>query len=268
MDAARPPPLCTVGSDPPGRPEPRAGLDGSAQLSRRLLCGRQRRPLQEGRIGTHEMTDTAPLRAVRSGRRHHPREARRRARRRPGGPDRRLPALQAGQVGDRARGDRHGRRHRPHRGARRLPLRPRRPPLLHQGQGGRRPLARDHEGGVPQASAPEPDLLAQEVPRVPAPGHGRDQEARPGRPDQGAALLPRGGGQAQGPRGHVRGVGLQPLRQAGCSTSSSSPTPRRCGASRPPRSAPSGPRSGSRACRSSPPPSRRSSATAATRSSR
>ena len=28
------------------------------------------------------------------------------------------------------------------------------------------------------------------------------------------ALLPVGGGQAQGPRGHVRGVGLQPLRQA------------------------------------------------------
>ena len=27
-------------------------------------------------------------------------------------------------------------------------------------------------------------------------------------------LLPVGGGQAQGPRGHVRGVGLQPLRQA------------------------------------------------------
>ena len=107
--------------------------------------------------------------------RDHRRAPGRGARRRPRRPDRRLPARQAGQAGDRARVDRPGRRDRAHRGPRRLPLRPRRPPLLHEGQGGRRPLARDHGGRVPQAPAPEPDLLERQVPRVPARGHGRDQ---------------------------------------------------------------------------------------------
>ena len=81
-------------------------------------------------------------------------------------------------------------------------------------------------------------------------------------------LVPVGGDQAQGPRGHLRAVGVEPLRQAALPTTSSRPTPRSCGASRPTRSAPSGRRSGSRGCRSSPPPRRRSSATRATRSSR
>ncbi len=81
-------------------------------------------------------------------------------------------------------------------------------------QGGRRPLARDHEGGVPQAAAPVADLLERQVPRLPAAGNGRDPEARAGRADPLRRLVPVGGGQAEGPRGHVRGVGVQPLRQA------------------------------------------------------
>ena len=35
-----------------------------------------------------------------------------------------------------------------------------RPPLLHEGQGDRRPLARDHEGGIPRAAAHVAHLLA------------------------------------------------------------------------------------------------------------
>ena len=200
-------------------------------------------------------------------RRHHAGASGRRARRRPGGADRRLPARQAGQAGDRARVHRPGRRDRAHRGSRRLPLRPRRPPLLHEGQGGRRPLARDHEGGVPQAPAPVADLLERQVPRVPAPGHGRDQEARPGRAHRRSSPIC---GRRSSPRAaRTRSSSGSPTASAsGCTTTSSRPTPRSCGASRRPRSAPSGPPSESRACRSSAPPSPRSSATRATRSSR
>ena len=190
-------------------------------------------------------------------------------------PDRRLPAGQAGAPGDRLRGRGPGRRHRQDRGPRRprrqVPLRPRRPSLLHEGQGGRRPLARDHEGGVPRAAAHVAHLLAQpqgrgQVPRLPAARPGRAQEARPGRPDQGALLLPRGA--PSGPRARRRpsSSGSPTASASGSSTSSSSPTPRRSGASRRPRSAPSGPPSASRTSRSSAPPGRRSSATRTTRS--
>ena len=125
--------------------------------------------------------------------------------------------VEEGPAGGRARGGGPGGRHRQDRGARRLPLRPRRPPLLHEGEGGRRPLARDHARGVPRAPADVADLLARpqgarEVPRLPAARPGRDEEARPGRPHQGALLLPVGGGQAEGQGEHLRGVGRQPLR--------------------------------------------------------
>ena len=51
-----------------------------------------------------------------------------------------------------------------------------------------------------------------QVPRLPAARPGRDQEARPGRPDQGVPLLPVGEDQAEGQGGHVRAVGREPLR--------------------------------------------------------
>ncbi len=52
------------------------------------------------------------------------------------------------------------------------------------------------ERGVPQAAAPEPDLLERQVPRVPARRHGRDQEARPGRARALRTVVPVGGDQA------------------------------------------------------------------------
>ena len=199
------------------------------------------------------------------------READRDPRRRPRGPHRRLPAGQAGPARCRARGREPGRRHRQDRGARRLPLRPRRPPLLHQGEGGRRPLARDHEGGVPRAPAHVADLLARpprrgQVPRLPAARPGRDEEARPGRPDQGALLLPLGGGQAQGQGGDLRGVGLEPLRPLPLQPVLQVLHREGLGRARPPRSAPTGPPSASRTCPSSAPRGPPSSATGTTRS--
>ena len=65
--------------------------------------------------------------------------------------------------------DDHGRRHQPDRRARRLALRHRRPPLLHQGEGGRGVLARDPpRRGLHAAAAHEPDLLRGQVLRLPA----------------------------------------------------------------------------------------------------
>ena len=92
-----------------------------------------------------------------------------RHRRRPGRADRRLPPGQGGQARHRPRGRRPGRRPgEDRRRPRRLPLRPRRPPLLHEEQGGQRPLARDHGRRVPHASAQVAHLLARQVPRLPA----------------------------------------------------------------------------------------------------
>ena len=85
-----------------------------------------------------------------------------RHRRRPGRADRRLPPGQGGQARHRPRGRRPGRRPREdRRRPRRLPLRPRRPPLLHEEQGGQRPLARDHGRRVPHAPAHVAHLLAR-----------------------------------------------------------------------------------------------------------
>ena len=129
--------------------------------------------------------------------------------------DRRLPPGQGRPARHRPRGRRPGRRPgEDRRRPGRLPLRPRRPSLLHQEQGGQRPLARDHGRRVPAAPAHVADLLARQVPRLPAARRRRDQEARPDRAAAVPALLPVGGGQAQGPRGQRRAVGLQPLRQA------------------------------------------------------
>src|SRR4051794_33998318 len=83
-------------------------------------------------------------------------------------------------------------------------LRPRRPSLLHEVKGGHRPLPRGDGGGVPVAPPPLADLLEPQVPAVPARGHGRHQEARPGRAHARPVLLPRRGRQAQGQRGRPR----------------------------------------------------------------
>ena len=70
-------------------------------------------------------------------------QERRRHRCRSRGPHGRVSARQGGRRRAGA-GSRHdGGRHQPHGRARRMALRPRRPPLLHQGAGRRRPVARD-----------------------------------------------------------------------------------------------------------------------------
>ena len=196
------------------------------------------------------------------------REAGRCPRRRPRRPHGWVPPRQRGASRHRVRGGGPGRGHREDRGSRRLPIRPGRPPLLHQVQRGRRPLARGDEGGVPPPPAHVAHLLARQVPRLPAQRAGRDQEARPRRARALPGLLPVGRDHAQGPRGQPRAVGLQPLRQAALPALLHVLHREGVGRARPPRCAPSGPPSGSRASRSSPPPRPRSSATRATRSSR
>ena len=52
-------------------------------------------------------------------------------------------------------------------------------------------MVRDHARGVPQAPAHVAHLLERQVPRLPAAGHGRGQEARPDRADPLGPELPR-----------------------------------------------------------------------------
>ena len=196
---------------------------------------------------------TVDFDVVRGPRRFRARgDAGRRPRRRPRRPDRRLPARQAGPARDRVRGRGPGRRPRQDRGARRLPLRSRRPSLLHQVQGGRRPLARGDEGGVPQAPAHVAHLLERQVPRLPARRHGRRSRssARSSSIRSGLSYL-WAADEAQGQARRTSSSGSPTASASGSTSTSSSPTPRRCGASRPPSCAPSGPPSGSRACPSS-----------------
>src|SRR3954451_2630244 len=75
-------------------------------------------------------------------------------------------------------------------------------------------MARDHGRRVPDAPAHVAHLLARALPRLPAQGHRRHQEARAGRARALHAELHVGRDQAQGPRGRSRDLGLQPLRQA------------------------------------------------------
>ena len=160
------------------------------------------------------------------------RASRRRPRRRPRRADRRLPAGQAGPPRDRVRGRGPGRRHRQDRGPRRLPLRPRRPPLLHQVQGGRGPLARGDERGVPPAPADVADLLERQVPRLPAQGHGRRSRSS-ARSSSCAPASPTCGRPSSPRAARTTSSSGSPTASASASTSSSSrPTPRRCGASR------------------------------------
>ena len=180
----------------------------------------------------------------------------------PAGPDRRLLARQGGRAGHRPRGRGPGRRHREDRSrARRLSLRPGRPPLLHEGK---------EVDDMWHEIMGEEFLERPRMSRIywngkfldyPLAGHGRHQEARPDRAAAAACLLPLGRDQAKGTRGQPRAVGLQPLRQAPLQPLLQ--VLHREGVGRPdaPRCAPSGPRSASRACRSSAPPRPRSSAT-------
>ena len=122
--------------------------------------------------------------------------------------------------------------------------------------------------GVPAPPAHVAHLLERQVPRLPARRHGRHQEARPDRADPLRPLLPVGAASSPRARRRTSSSGSPTASASGSTSTSSRPTPRRCGACRPPSCAPSGRPSGSRASRSPPPPRPRSSATRATRSSR
>ena len=80
------------------------------------------------------------------------------------------------------------------------------------------------------------------------------------------ALVPRGRGAPEGRGGFARAVGDEPVRPPPLRALLQELQREGLGRSRRPRSAPSGRRSASRGCRSSPPRGRRSSATGATRS--
>ena len=147
--------------------------------------------------------------------------------------------------------DRLGRRHLPHGRVQRLPLRHRRAPLLHQDRPSFRRSGRSCSATSSstcrgsRASTTTGKLLRLSAARLvnALPGLGPGQR-RPDRPE-----LPRGRA-LSGTRSRRTSSSGSPTDSAGGSTRSSSrPTPRRCGASRAPRSAPSGRRSASRGCR-------------------
>ena len=150
---------------------------------------------------------------------------------------------------DRPRGRRRRRRHQPHGRARRLALRHRRPPLLHQGARGRGRLARAARRRADAAAPHEPGLLRRQVLRLPA--QGVERPAQPGRARGGQVrrLLRLGPGAPAGRHRPASRAGWPPASVGASTASSSRPTPRRCGACRPPRSRPTGPRSASRTCR-------------------
>ena len=109
-----------------------------------------------------------------------------------------------------------GRRDQPHRRARGLALRHRRPPVLHQGRGGRGPLARDPaRRGLPAAAADEPDLLPRQVLRLPAEGQQRAAQPRPRRGRPLRRVLRLGPGPAaEGPDDTLEGWVIGPVRPA------------------------------------------------------
>ena len=114
----------------------------------------------------------------------------------------------------RPRGRGSGRRAREDGRDRRLPLRSRRPPLLHEVDRGRHALARDSRRRVPAAAADVADLLEQPLPRLPAARAGRRPQARAGRADALPRVVPEGRRDAEGEGRVVRGLGLEPVRQA------------------------------------------------------
>ena len=152
--------------------------------------------------------------------------------------------VKAGDPVGGGRGRRPGRRDQPDRRAGRLALRHRRPPLLHQGEAGRGPLARDPAGrGLPAPAAQEPHLLQGQVLRLPA----RPTNALRNLGPKEAILCGLSYLRARSARRRTRPTtraGWSPGSAGACTARSSRPTPRRCGACRSPRCRPTGPPSG------------------------
>ena len=177
-------------------------------------------------------------------RRHH--------RRRPGRAHRGLRARRAlrHHVDD-PRVRRHRRRHQPDRRARRLALRHRRPPLLHQGEGGRGVLARDPpRRGLHAAAAHEPHLLRGQVLRLPAEDPERAEEPRAVGGVPLRRVVPLGAHPpAEGP-GHARRLDRGALRVAALRALLQDVQREALGRARRQAARPTSPRNASRTCRS------------------
>ncbi len=187
---------------------------------------------------------SGPGRELHAAGRHH--------RRGPGRAHRGVRArLQARDHVDDPRGRRRRRRHQPHRRARRLALRHRRPPLLHQGEGGRGLLARDPaRRGLHAPPADEPHLLRGQVLRLPAQDPERPEE--PGHLGGVPLRRCRTSGRASvRRRTRTRSkVGSRPASGGASTSTSSRPTTRSSGACRPTSSPRTSPPSASRTSRS------------------
>ena len=134
--------------------------------------------------------------------------------------------------------------------ARRVALRHRRPPLLHQGQAGRRLLARDPRGRRVHAPSPvEPHLLPGQVLRLPHQAGERPPQPRAGRGRPLRPVVPVGAGApAEGPV-DARGLRRLELRVAPLRPLLRDVQHQGVGRARRPRSPPTGAPSASRACR-------------------
>ncbi len=156
---------------------------------------------------THADPRSCVRRRRRARRRHH--------RGRTGRAHRGLHAHQAGRAADGARVRPGRRRDQPHRGARRLALRHRRPPVLHQGEAGQRPLVRDPRSRrLPAPPADEPHPLPRQALRLPDQAAERAEEPRPGRSGAVRVLVPLGEGPPAEEPGHARGLRRRQLRLA------------------------------------------------------
>ena len=138
------------------------------------------------------------------------------------------------------------RRHQPHRRVQRLPVRHRRPPLLLQVEGSRRPLARDPARRFHRAAAAVAHLLRRQILFLSAErlrGAAQSRHLHQRRLHAVASPTPRRS-RSRTRRTSTTGCATSSARS--CSRSSSRPTPRRCGACRATRFPPTGRRSASR----------------------
>jgi len=131
---------------------------------------------------------------------------------RPGRADGCARAGAARTLGDGLRGRLHRRRARPHGALQRLPLRHRRPPLLHEAQAGRPPVAGDARRRAPRPAAPVAHLLRPPVLPLPAGRDGRDPTVGPPRVGALRALVRTLSRRSPERPGDLRGVGDDPLR--------------------------------------------------------